>query len=640
MPLMTGSIAEKPTEPVFNSIFFGRPTMFVINRTLLFILITLFGSELPTANAQETVETARGLIEEKADNNGQATLSSDTKIESKGGDKSLSTVIRKPRLGVDVSQPVALSVEDAIRLTLENNNDIRAAETDVRIAEFNLRSARGVFDPVLNSENFYERSVTPTASTIQGGADGKLTQSNFTNNFSLRGLVPRFGGSYQADFNNSRATSNQLFNALNPQYPTSFNFSFTQPLWRGRRTDENRRRIEVAKRNVSLSDAQFRQRTIEIIEQTESAYWDLTFALKNLQVQQEAVRQATAQLESNRRQVEQGVLAPIDIVQAETQLANFKQNLFTAEEQVAASENNLKRILLPNRNHPYWSQPIIPASTVNMNAPRIALPEALKSAFDNRPELAAAENNREINRINSRFLRDQSQPRVDLIASYRADGLAGTVVNNDAAGNIFGGDPQVRERVNDLSIRAGLPPLPAPPPVNVNTVPENLSGGYGRSLSNLFSQNYPTFRVGIRLEIPIGNRSAKAELGRSLAEGTRLGYERQQIEQNIEAEVRNALQAVSSAEQRLQAAAEARIAAEKQYAGEQRQLLAGTSTVFLVLERQTTLVTAQGREIEAQTNLNKVIANLRRVTGGTLERAGVDLHFDKSKPAVAVRSQD
>ena len=520
--------------------------------------------------------------------------------------------------------PLPLTVEEAIRLALENNNDIRVAETDVRIAEFSLRSARGVYDPVLQTENYFEHSVVPSASAIQGGEDGKLTQNNIANNLQIRGLVPRFGGSYEGTFSSSRQTSNQLFNSLNPQYPTSFSFTFTQPLLRGVRTDDNRRRIEIAKRNVALSDSQFRQRTIETVEGVEAAYWNLTFALKNAQVQDEAVKQAEAQLESNRRQVEQGVLAPIDIVQAETQVANFKQSLLDAQDQVAASENELKRLILPAPSHPYWSRQIIPSSKVALDVRRVSLAEATRTAISSRPEIEQSDANREINRINTRFYRDQTQPRVDLIAGYRADGLAGTKANNGDLGDVLGAFTGLRERVDELSVRAGLPPLP-PQENNLNSVPNALIGGFGRSLSNLFSQNYPTVRVGVRVEIPIGNRVAKAELGRSLAEGTKLEYERRRIEQNIEAEVRTALRAVTLAEGRLAAATDARVAAEAQFAGERRQLIAGTSTVFLVLERQTAYVTAQGREIEAQTILNKAIARFARVTGESLERSGVTL---------------
>ncbi|MBC7797712.1 MAG: TolC family protein [Pyrinomonadaceae bacterium] len=587
------------------------------------------------SNTQAALDEKRNEAVESVpttlNNDGNRIADGEKTVTANDADKAVEKLPPPPnvanRIGVDVNRPVALTVTDVIRLALENNNDIRVAETDVKIAEFNLRSSRGVFDPVLQSENFYERSVTPAASSIGGGADGKLKQTNFANNFTFRGSLPKFGGNYQLDFNNSRQTSNQLFNTLNPQYTTSLNFTFTQPLWRGLKTDDNRRRIEIAKKNISLSDAQFRQRTIEIIEQVESAYWDLTFSLKNLQVQSDAVKQAVAQLESTRRQVEQGVLAPIEIVQSETQVANFKQNLFTAQEQVANAENNLKRISLPNRNHPYWSQPVIPASDISLEVPRISLPEATRVALENRPEIALAETNREINQINNRFLRDQTKPRIDLIATYRADGLSGTVVNNNAFAGFSGSDPELRDRVDELSNIVGLPPLPVAPPSPLNNVPNNLRGGYGRSLSNLLAQNYPTYQIGIRVEIPVGNKTAKAELGRSLAEQTRLGYERQQTEQNIEAEVRNSLQAVASAEERSKAATDARVAAEKQYEGERRQFAAGTSTVFLVLERQVTLVNAQGREIETLTNLNKVIANLRRVTGGTLERVGISLRI-------------
>ena len=173
----------------------------------------------------------------------------------------------------------------------------------------------------------------------------------------------------------------------NEPYPTALTFSYTQPLFRGRKIDTGRRLIEIAKKNLSLTDAQFRQRAIETITSVQRAYWDLVFALRNLQVQKDAVRDSQAQLEHNKRLVSEGALAPIDVVAAEAQVAGFEQSLFSSLEEVSRSENNLKNLIAVNRQADLWNLSIIPTDSVDIAPPDISLPEAMKAAMDNRPEL-------------------------------------------------------------------------------------------------------------------------------------------------------------------------------------------------------------------------------------------------------------
>jgi len=156
------------------------------------------------------------------------------------------------------------------------------------------------------------------------------------------------------------------------------------------------------------------------------------------------------------------------------------------------------------------------------------------------------------------------------------------------------------------------------PIVAPQTFSPDLLGGYGQSLQNLFANRYGNFRVGVQISLPFRNRTAEAQLGRSLVEGERIATQREQLEQAIQVDVRNALQSMRSAEARLRAAVATREANEQQFASEQRKLDAGQSTTFLVLERQTQLTTARGLELKAQTDLNKAIADLQRATGNSL----------------------
>ncbi len=522
------------------------------------------------------------------------------------------------RVGVDVSNQLPISLQDAITLALQNNNDIDSSKIGVQIAEFNLRGALGIYDPNLVSENFYESRTTPTASTIGGATNGLVTQRSLTGGFGVNGFSRFQGGSYSADFSSSRTSTTNQNATLNPQFPSILTLSYTQPLFRGRRIDNNRRTIEIAKKNLSLSDAQFRQKAIEVIAQVEQAYWDLAYALRNLQVQIDAVKQARLQLESNQRLVAKGVLAPIDIIAANSQITTFEQSVYTAQEQITQAENTLKTLMLPDRTNEIWTRALVPVSPIELNIPKVPLEEAISVALVNRQEIAQLKTSAEINKINEKYYRDQTKPQIDLVGTYTGNGLAGTATPPRAATT-----SALTTRVNDLSVLAGLPVLPVTS--TSTTVPPNLVGGYFKSLTNLITADYPTYNVGVRISLPFGNKTAKANLGRTLAEGSQIENQRAQQEQLIEADVRNSLQTLRSAEARLQSAAATRASAEQLFESEQRQFRAGTSTVFLVFQRQTTLITARAGELQAQTDLNKAISNFQRVTGATLSANSVEI---------------
>ena len=518
------------------------------------------------------------------------------------------------RVGVDMDRQRPLSLREALALALENNKDIEVARENVRIAEFDLLGARGVYDPRITTTAFYERAENPISSFLSGGQGGSTIESHYTGSARLEGDSPVLGGNYRLEFSSMRLTTNNQFIALNPQFPTSLTFNYTQPLWRGLRIDNNRRQIQIARKNLSLTDAQFRQRAIDTITNVQRAYWDLAFALRSLQVQRDAVGVARTQLEHNRRLVAQGQLAPIDIVAAEAQISTYEQNVFSALEEVSRAENNLKNLIAENQKADIWAESLVPTDPVDLAMPAISLPDALKTAMENRPELQQSNVLREINEIDQRYFKDQTKPAIDLVGTYGVNGLAGSIstagVNPFTASNL-----QVRQRVDELSLLAGLEPLPVVPP---QTFSPDLLGGFGQSLSSLAANRYGTFRLGVQLSLPLRNRTAEAQLGRALVEGERIGTQREQLEQTIQVEVRNALQGMRSAEARLRAAVATREANEQQFASEQRKLDAGQSTVFLVLERQTALTEVRALELRAQTDLNKAIADLQRATGNAL----------------------
>ena len=523
---------------------------------------------------------------------------------------------------IGILNSTSISLKDVIQRVLANDKDLEVSRILREEANYNVLSAQGFYDPRIGLLARRTHSTVPVASSLGGAPNGKLINDEWLADPQLNGLFPSLGGSYKLDFSSSRQTTNNQFATLSPQFPTSVNLNLTQPLWRGLHYDDNRHRLQVARRNTRLTNEQFRQRVIEITTQAVNAYWELVYAYHNLDVQVEAVRLAEQQDASNRRQVAQGLLAPIDVVQTQTQIATFEQNVFTAQQMLTTAENAIKVLMLPDRNDLMWSAALVPqdrAGDTRLTLP--ALDDAMKSALDGRPEIAQSALSMEINQLDTRLSREQAKPQIDAIASLSTTGLAGTQIpsQNNAFASAFG--PLI-DRLTQLSTLNGLPPLP-PISFGSSQIPPIFLGGYGQSLNSMAGLNYPSATIGIQMSLPIRNRTAKAQAEISAAEGRRLKTQRQQLEMAIQQDVRNAMQIAASAQAALDAAVDARRNAEEQYASEQRMFQAGTSTVFLVLQRQTALIAARTREIRAQSDLQEAKNNVDRATARTIESLGI-----------------
>ncbi|HEY2842932.1 MAG TPA: TolC family protein [Bryobacteraceae bacterium] len=527
-----------------------------------------------------------------------------------------------PRIGVISDKE--LTLDDALAMALANNKDIDGSRIDKDKAVYGVSGAQGYFDPRIGGVASFQKNVAPVASSLGGSTTGSVINRNGLADPTFTGSMPWLGTSYQLDFSSSRTTTNNSFAQLNPQYPTSLNVSITQPLWRNLRFDDNRHRLEVARKNVSLTAEQFRQRVMQVVTQTEQAYWDLAFAYRNLEVQLDAVRLGGEQDESNRRQQEQGLLAPIDVVAAQRQLATFEVNAYSAQEALTTAENVLKTLILPDRTDPTWSSALIPITPVNVSPPITPLQDAVREGLTKRPELAQVQINGEINASDNRYNREQTKPQVDLVATHTNAGLAG--IQLPAGPNPFtAGLSALSDRINDLSLLAGLQALPSSSSGTTASLPGLLVGSYGQSVTNVFTNNFPTTLVQLRVSLPLRNRTAEANLNSSLAETRRIRNQRQQTEQNIEASVRNAMQSVESAKSRLGSSQVARESAEEQYQSEQRQFRAGTSTLFLVQQRQTDMITARSQERRAEADLGKAIATFELATGTILDTHNIQL---------------
>jgi HAE1 family hydrophobic/amphiphilic exporter-1 len=531
-----------------------------------------------------------------------------------------------PRVGVDESQALALTLYDVVKLALQNNREMEVERVNVQQAEYDLFAARGARDLTVSNATYYENRTVPVGSILSGGPNGSLTTKTLNFDFNAQQLLPT-GATWQAQLTNARGESNSQFVSLNPQYNTALTFQIRQPLMRSFSIDDARRHIRIASRRLDMTDSQFRQKAIDIVARAQRSYWDLVFALRDVQIRRESVDLARTQLERNRRMVNEGTLAPIDLVSVEVELERRNETLLTATEAVTRAENALKQLMLGERTAAEWNKALIPTDAPEMREEHYSLSDAVTAAFANRPELAQNSLQQEINKVDVRFFENQTKPQVDLIAQYTTTGLSGTVTST---ANPFAGSTLLLvDRLNQISDTLGLPPVVLPPS---GALPGFLVGGYGQSLSNLFSNDFRAVRFGVSFSFPLKNRTAEGQLGHALAESRKIDAQRKTIEQAIEVEVRNALQSVETTRLRVETARASRVAAQKQLDSEQRRFQAGISTTYFVLERQNALSEAQGRELRATTDYNKSLSELQRVMGTTLTTANVEL-----KPATTAQ---
>ncbi|MDQ3818800.1 MAG: TolC family protein [Acidobacteriota bacterium] len=497
------------------------------------------------------------------------------------------------RLGVSSDQTLTLTLNEAIRRALENNNDIEVAREDVRLAETTLRAFEGIYDPLLNFNPQISNLVQAQQSTLGGssGQSGTVSTTDINFNNSVNKFFSTGGGSYQLFFNNLRRTTNSRFNQINPVYSSSLGVTFTQPLLRDRSIDNNRRQIRIQRKRLEQSDADFRRRTIDVITQVQRAYWDLVFALRDQQNQIENLNLARENLRRVEAQIAAGAAAPLARAEVQTELSGRESEVLASTQTVTIAENNLKQLILKDTQSRDWSAQITPTDSPSFNATPVNLNDALAEARANRPELKRLSLSRDINNIDLQYFKNQTRPRVDLQATVATTGLAGTPVITT--------DPITGQ------------PL-------ASTVPTNLVGGYARDLHNLFTFGTRNIVSGVAIQIPLRNRTAEANLAGARIQRTQLEASTRLQEQAIEVEVRNAAQAVETARRRVLAARTERENAELQLTGEQRLYQVGRSTTFLLFQRQNALANARNLELRAETDYNKALADLQRATSTTL----------------------
>jgi HAE1 family hydrophobic/amphiphilic exporter-1 len=531
-------------------------------------------------------------------------------------------------VGVTQQPFVGITLDNAIGMALARNPDLAVAQANRRIALYQIQAAKGAYDVQFSIQPQYQYVTQPPQNEFFAGPNfSPIVQKNTGIAAGVQGTLPS-GQTYSVTASGKQTYDNTQINTFDPTYPTIFSVNFSQPLGRGRGITAESRTLQLAQLNAQGSNAQTLTTISSTIAQVQKTYWDLVAAWRNVAIQEQALKDTIAQQHSNVRLARHGATAPIDVVQTNSQIAVFQEDVFSALQSVATLQNELKSELVTNPNDPIWNANLVPTTPVLQLPQQPSLADLVTQALRNRPEIAQLRSQKAAADVNLAYAQNQTKPQVNLNLGYTSNGFAGAVLPISASPFLENSAQQVIA-INQLiaAVNSTLPPsqqIPALP--NSNTpVPSYLQGGLSQSIKNLLSNKFPVYSAGVQVTFPIGNTTAKANLAAAQEQERSVAVQEASMIQRIAMDVRDSLQAYQSAQARLVAARAAREASEQVLASEQRRFRAGESTTFLVLQREIELADNRGRELQAQTDLNKAVVDLQRATGTILSANNVNV---------------
>ncbi len=479
-----------------------------------------------------------------------------------------------------------MTLTDLTKLALQNNLDIAISDTNEELYEQRIRQAYGPYDPVLTWTPGVQSRRNPNTrrDNAATGGDPYNQTKQLAWNVRYEQSVPT-GGTFTAQLNSNRSDTNQAFALFNPQYGTSWVAQFTQPLLRNRRIDQNRGTIKLANLDLKLNDSQFKQKVMDTVARIQGFYWDLIGAIRDYEIRRESVRLAQISLDNNRKKVDIGTLAPIAITEAQAELASREVDLIVAEERINTVENSLRNLISNDRNAEIWRQTIVPTETPEFKEYKVELFQAIETALANRPELEQLSLRMDQNDISYSLSNDRKKWQLDLIGQFGTVGAAG---------------PQ--------TFSNGIP-----------QVPDVLVGGPFHAYKVMVTEGFYNWFVGVTIQIPFRNRAMEAQMAQYKVQKRQMLMNQRVAEQQIQTEIRNAVQTIETNKKRVDTARVARELAKEQLEGEEKRFQAGLSENFRVLDRQRGLSQAQGVELQALIAYKKSIIDLQKAMYTLLE---------------------
>lgn len=514
-------------------------------------------------------------------------------------------------VGVTEQPFVGITLESAIGMALMKNPDLAVSSSDTRVAAYRIQAARGAFDVRFDVAPSVTQSTTAPSNPFFAGPNyTPIEQNQQQVKAGVAGQLPS-GTQYDVSMGDARISSNSIFNGFDPYYTPTLSFDITQPLLKNAGQNAAKNALELAIIGSDAARAKTLANVSQTIAQVQDAYWDLVAAWRSVAIQEEALREAALQYGSTQRLAKHGVAADIDVVESQGQVATFQDDVYSALQNVSALQNQLKTLIVDDPGDPIWQANLVPTTPVLQLPPAPSLSHLIAQAMAQRPAVRQAQDAREEAAQNLKFARNQALPQIDLKLGYANNSWAGTPANAGTFAGFGGGSAPV--------------------------TPPYLIGGNGQAFNNLWANKFPTYSAGVVFSTPLGNNTAIAQVAIAREQQRAAAIGQAGVEQRIVAESRNALQMYDSALSRLRAARVAATTSAAVSASEQRKFKNGASTTFLVLQRQVELAQARGRELQAQTDLNKAVVELQRVSGDSLTANDVKLSTlgSKAKGAVA-----
>lgn len=552
-----------------------------------------------------------------------------------------SVLSNSPRLDQLVHDgKMELSLQDTIALALENNLDVAIQRYTPWIAETDILrtmaggAARGLsgtgtasvlgsipvqtFDPqltwtsLLNHQNFPVNNpfISGTGKFIPNLVNHNV-QSNLTYSQAFH-----TGTGFSVTSNNSRTSTTSPASTFNPSIQSTLFVGLSQQLLNGWGLLANTRFIRIAKNNKRIADLAFAQQVITSVVQVADLYWELVFAREDVKVKEHAVTLAAKLYSDNKRQVEIGTLAPIEVVRAEAEVARAQQDLIVSRTALLQQQSLLKNAISKNPLDPaFQGAEILPTDTPTPPA-RIEitpLQDAVKEALEKRPDVKQAEVDLLNRDINIRATRNALLPVLSLFAQYGWTGLKGNSTIPGAPTGAF------TANASSSVVTPGGTPTGNFTSTPVLGPSAFFQSGLGDALDSIFSNDFPSYTVQLSLTIPIRNRSAQADSARALLEQRQAETRLRQLQNGVVVEVRNAQIALEQDRARVEAAQKARTLAEQTLDAEEKKLKLGASTIFFVIQAQRDLANARNTELRALVDLAKARVDFERALGRTLE---------------------
>jgi outer membrane protein TolC len=460
-----------------------------------------------------------------------------------------------------------LTIEEAVTLALEQNVDLQVDRIDPQLQDYAISVARASWVPALFS-NVTTRSSTNPPQDIFGGATDAITNERISSQLGVQQLLPIGGGNYQLFWNSGRGSSNNVFSSFNPSLDSLVSFNYTQPFLRNFKIDATRQQVQISRKNREISDVQLRQSIAVTSRNVRNAYWDLVFTINNLAVQRQSLQLAQQSFRENRQRVEIGTMAPLDIVQAEAEVARGEEAVIIAEAAISRAEDSLRALISNPADQPeFWNTRLEPADLPEFRPIAVDVEAAVRNALASRTDLSATRKQIESQDIAIRYFRNQSLPDVNALVGYSAQGLAGT-----------------QRRFGE-----GFPPV----------VLSETQRGYFGAFGDAFTSDFPTWSLQLQVNYPIGASNAEANLGRARLQRTQQEKNLQSAELQVTTQIRNLARNVQTNSKRVEATRAARALAEKRLEAEEKKFTAGMTSSFFVTQAQRDLSSARNSELQA-----------------------------------------